>query len=213
MSDRDEDDRYRQGGFGSGMAVRQRPAVVVVDFQLGFTDPASDLGMDLDAEVEATRTLLSAARAANAPVAFTVISFSTDLSDLGLWREKSPAAQVLTIGSPWVKLDPRLERRTGEPVVVKQAASGCFGTTLVSLLVGWNADSVVLAGATTSGCVRATAVDLFQYGFPTLVARECVGDRFERSHEAALFDINAKYADVVSVGSACARLSDAVAVR
>jgi nicotinamidase-related amidase len=103
-----------------------------------------------------------------------------------------------------VEIDPRLERREDETVVSKKGASAFFGTNLVAILVSQGIDTVVLCGATTSGCVRATSIDLLQNGYPTLVPRECVGDRAQAPHEANLFDIQAKYADVVSLEEALA---------
>jgi maleamate amidohydrolase len=178
--------------------------VLVVDFSCGFTDPECALGSELSAEVEATRQLLDAARAKGLPVIFTTIGFEPSLKDGGLWLEKAPALGDLQIGGRWVEIDPRLERREDETIVLKKGASAFFGTNLAAILVSQGIDSVVLCGATTSGCVRATAVDLLQYGFPTLVPRECVGDRAQAPHEANLFDIHAKYADVVSLGDALA---------
>jgi nicotinamidase-related amidase len=176
--------------------------VLVVDFSCGFTDPACGLGSDLTAQVEATKRLLDVARAKGLPVVFTTIGFEPSLKDGGLWMQKAPGLAELQIGGPWVEIDPRLERREDETVVVKKGASGFFGTNLASILVSQGVDSVVLCGATTSGCIRATAVDLLQYGWPTLVPRECVGDRAQAPHDANLFDIAAKYADVVSVEEA-----------
>jgi N-formylmaleamate deformylase len=121
------------------------------------------------------------------------------MQDAGLWIQKSPTLSELQIGTIWVNIDPRLRPGPDEVVIVKKGASAFFGTNLVAILNSRQADSVVLCGATTSGCVRATAIDLLQYGFPTLVPRECVGDRAAAPHEANLFDINAKYADVVSL--------------
>ena len=110
------------------------------------------------------------------------------------------------IGGPWVEIDPRLGRREDEPLIVKKGPSAFFGTNLASILVSQRVDTVILCGATTSGCVRATAVDLLQYGWPTIVPRECVADRAQAPHEANLFDIQAKYADVVPVEDALAYL-------
>jgi nicotinamidase-related amidase len=98
-----------------------------------------------------------------------------------------------------VEIDPRLERRDDETILLKKGASAFFGTNLAAILISQAIDTVVLCGATTSGCIRATAVDLLQHGFPTVVPRECVGDRAQAPHEANLFDIQAKYADVVTV--------------
>ena len=135
---------------------------------------------------------------------FTTIGFEPSLKDCGLWLEKAPALGELQIGGRWVEIDPRLERQEDETVVLKKGASGFFGTNLAAILVSQGVDSVILCGATTSGCVRATAVDLLQNGWPTLVPRECVGDRAQAPHEANLFDIQAKYADVVTLEDALA---------
>ncbi len=116
--------------------------------------------------------------------------------------QKAPSLEELIIGSKWVEIDPRLERREDETVILKKGASAFFGTSLVSILVSQGVDTIVMCGATTSGCIRATAIDLLQYGYPTLVPRECVGDRAPEPHEANLVDIQAKYADVVSVEEA-----------
>ncbi len=113
-----------------------------------------------------------------------------------------PALGELQVGGRWVEIDPRLEARDDEAVVLKKGASGFFGTNLAAILVTQGVDSVILCGATTSGCIRATAIDLLQNGWPTLVPRECVGDRAQAPHEANLFDIQAKYADVVSLEEA-----------
>jgi len=191
-----------------------RPAVLVVDFSCGFTDRACALGSDLDEAVEATARLLAAARAQELPVVFTTIAFGAGGADAGIWTRKMPALAELQLGSRWVEIDPRLERRESEALVVKKGASAFFGTNLPAILVAAGADAVVLCGATTSGCVRATAVDLLQYGFPALVPRECVGDRARAPHDANLFDIDMKYADVVALDDVLAyleRLSGAAA--
>jgi nicotinamidase-related amidase len=180
--------------------------VLVIDFSCGFTDPECALGSDLTAQVEATRRVLDAARGKELPVIFTTIAFEPSLKDGGLWMQKVPALGVLQIGGRWADIDPRLGAADDETVIVKKGASGFFGTNLASVLVSQVVDSVILCGATTSGCIRATAIDLLQYGWPTIVPRECVGDRAQAPHEANLFDIQAKYADVVSVDDALAYL-------
>jgi maleamate amidohydrolase len=197
---------YERARLGQSVPRGSRPAVVVIDFSCGFTDPACSLGADLTAEVGATRRVLDAAREKGLPVVFTTIGFEPSGKDGGLWLVKAPALADLELGGHWVDIDPRLGRRDDEPIVVKKGASGFFGTNLASILVSQGVDTVVLCGATTSGCVRATAIDLLQYGWPTLVPRECVGDRAQAPHEANLFDIQAKYADVVPVEEALAYL-------
>jgi len=204
MSDEQARAVYAQAGLGASVTLGSRPAVLVIDFSCGFTDPDCPLGSDLTPQVEATRRLLDAARERSLPVIFTTIGFDASLKDGGLWLQKVPTLGDLQLGGRWVEIDERLGRRDDETVIVKKGASGFFGTNLASILLTQGVDSVVLCGATTSGCIRATAVDLLQYGWPTLVPRECVGDRAQAPHDANLFDIQAKYADVVSVEDAVA---------
>jgi maleamate amidohydrolase len=206
MSDEAAKQVYARAGLGESVTLGSRPAVLVVDFSCGFTDPACPLGSDLTAEVEATRRLLDAARAKGVPVIFTSIGFEPSLRDGGLWLQKVPTLGELQLGGRWVEIDPRLEPREDETVVLKKGASAFFGTNLASILIFQDIDSVILCGATTSGCIRATAIDLLQYGWPTLVPRECVGDRAQAPHEANLFDIQAKYGDVVGLDDALAYL-------
>ena len=209
MSDEAARKVYAKAGLGQAVTLGRRPAVLVVDFSCGFTDPECALGSDLTAQVEATRRLLDAAREKGLPVIYTTIGFEPSLKDGGLWMQKVPALGVLQVGSTWVDIDPRLDPREDETVILKKGASGFFGTNLASVLISQAVDSVILCGATTSGCIRATAIDLLQYGYPTLVPRECVGDRAQAPHDANLFDIQAKYADVVSLDEALAYLESA----
>ena len=202
MTDNQAREVYERARLGGTVTLGERPAVLVVDFSCGFTDPESALGADMTDEVEATKRILDLARARGLAVIFTSIGFEASLKDGGLWLQKAPALADLQLGGHWVAIDPRLELREDETVVLKKGASAFFGTNLAAILISQGVDTVILCGATTSGCVRATAVDLLQYGFPTLVPRECVGDRAQAPHEANLFDIQAKYADVVSLEDA-----------
>jgi maleamate amidohydrolase len=202
MTDEQAREVYEHARLGGSLALGERPAVLVVDFSCGFTDPGSALGAEMSDEIEATRRLLHVARAKGLAVVFTTIGFEMSLKDGALWIQKAPALADLQLGGRWVEIDPRLERREDETVIVKKGASAFFGTNLAAILVSQAVDTVVLCGATTSGCIRATAVDLLQHGFPTLVPRECVGDRAHAPHQANLFDIQAKYADVVSLEDA-----------
>ena len=202
MSDEAAREVYAKAGLGQAVTLGEHPAVLVIDFSCGFTDPECPLGSDLSSQVEATRRLLDAAREKGLPVVYTTIAFEQSLKDGGLWMQKVPALGVLQLGGPWAEIDPRLGLREDETVLVKKGASGFFGTNLASVLVSQGVDSVILCGATTSGCIRATAIDLLQYGWPTIVPRECVGDRAQAPHDANLFDIQAKYADVVSLEEA-----------
>jgi maleamate amidohydrolase len=197
---------YERARLGQSVTLGSRPAVLVVDFSRGFTDPECTMGSDLTSEVEATTRVLAAAREKGIPIIFTTIGFESNLKDGSLWLQKAPGLAELQVGGKWVEIDPRLERREDEVVILKKGASAFFGTNLPSILVSQNVDTIVLCGATTSGCIRATAVDLLQYGYPTLVPRECVGDRAKGPHEANLIDIQAKYADVVTVEDALSYL-------
>lgn len=190
---------YAQGGIGSAFPLGTRPAVLVVDFINGFTDPGCAVGSDLTAEVEATKQLLDVARSLQVPVIFTTVAYEAHMKDAGIWHLKMPGLVELQIGSREVEVDARLDPRAGDSIVTKKGASAFFGTNLVSILTTQRVDTVILCGATTSGCIRATAIDLMQYGYPALVPRECVGDRAKTPHESNLFDINAKYANVVSL--------------
>ncbi|MGB3683997.1 MAG: isochorismatase family protein [Rubrobacteraceae bacterium] len=193
---------YEGARLGQAFSPGQNPAVLVVDFSRGFTDPECALGADMTGEVAATKRVLDAAREQERPVIFTTVGFEPSLKDGALWTQKVPALGDLQIGGKWVEIDPRLERREDETIILKKGASAFFGTNLSAMLATQKIDTVVLCGATTSGCIRATAVDLLQYGYPALVPRECVGDRAPEPHEANLVDIQAKYGDVVSVDEA-----------
>jgi nicotinamidase-related amidase len=200
-------DVYDARGFGGRQGSGERPAVVVVDFIEGFTNPESALACDADAAVEATRSLLDAARAASVPVFFTTVAYDEgDLERAAMFVAKAPALATLRPGSPWIEVDARLGRRSEEPVLVKLFASSFFGTDLDELLRGEGCDTLILAGASTSGCVRATAVDGVQYGYRVLVPREAVADRAADAHNGSLLDIDAKYGDVISVKEAIAAL-------
>lgn len=188
---------YARAGFGHPVARGVRPAIVVVDFSQGFTDPTQPTGADMSAAVLATADLLEHARNAGVPIAFTTIAYESQ-ADGGTWLRKAPGLAALMAGTPAVELDPRLSRRPDELLVVKKAASAFFGTSLAAWLVGQQIDTLIVTGATTSGCVRATIVDAVSYGWPTLVPRECVADRAQAPHDATLFDIDQKYADVVT---------------
>lgn len=195
-------DFYVRKGFASRVGFGLRPAVLVIDLIRGFTDERCPLASDLTSQLDATRELLAAARGKDVPVLFTTVAYDRELQEAGLWVRKIPSNSYLVEGSPWVELDERLERRRGESLVVKKYASSFFGTDLVARLVSRGVDTVLLVGCTTSGCVRATAVDACSLGFHTIVVQDAVGDRAELPHFASLFDIDAKYGDVVDLQEA-----------
>ena len=195
-------------GFGQELGFGLRPAVLVVDLLEGFTDRESPLGADLDAVVGATRRVLDAARGAGAPVLFTTTIYDAAGERAAeAFLRKVPALRVLRPGTRWIEGDPRLGARPDEPVVVKRFASGFHGTDLAPLLARARVDTVVVCGATTSGCVRASAVDALQHGFVPVVPREAVGDRWPAAHEANLFDLRQKYAEVLGVDEVVAALA------
>jgi nicotinamidase-related amidase len=183
--------------FGGAAGFGSRPAVVVVDLNIGFTDPASPLACDLDEVLVATRRVLDAARGADVPVFFTTIAYDEVAERAAaVFLRKAPALKVLRPGTRWIEIDPRLGRRCDEPVLVKAHASAFFGVPFAALLAG--RDTLVVCGASTSGCVRATVVDAMQHGLSPIIPRECVGDRSPRAHEQALDDMGGRYGDVVS---------------
>jgi nicotinamidase-related amidase len=183
---------------------------VVVDVNVGFTDPESPLVCDLDDVVEAIRRLLGAFRASDLPVAYTTVSYDEAAKRAaGAFIDKVPALLTLEAGSRWVEIDPRIAPLDTEPVFNKLWASAFFATPLASFLAAGRADSLVVTGASTSGCIRATVVDALQHGYRPTVPREAVGDRNPAAHEANLYDIEAKYGDVVSVDEVVAAVTAA----
>ncbi|WP_233160315.1 isochorismatase family protein [Pseudonocardia sp. MH-G8] len=197
---------YERAGFGRPVVRGARPAVVVVDFTYGFTDPQYPTAVDMTAPVLATARLLDAARAAGAPVVFTTISYDAAQVAALAWLRKAPGMAALQVGSRLVEIDQRLSPRPDEHLLTKTGASAFFGTALAGHLASVGADTVIVTGATTSGCVRATAVDAVQHGYPVLVPNVCVGDRARAPHDASLFDINEKYGDVVGLDDVLAYL-------
>ena len=175
-----------------------RPALLIVDVIKGFTDPDCPLGSDADDVVEANRKLLATFRAKSLPVFFTTVVYNDD-EQARVFRDRLPALELLKPGTPWIDVDPRLAPAPGEQVLEKQWASGFFNTRLDESLRSLGVDSLVITGLSTSGCVRATVLDGLQYDFRVVVPTEAVGDRNPDAHRANLFDMNAKYADVLDL--------------
>jgi maleamate amidohydrolase len=191
---------FRERGFGIKIGFGERPALIVIDMLKGFTDPAMPLGASLDKEIEAQKPLLQVAHERHIPVIFsTVVYEEPDAKDAGIWGLKMKGSMTLTAGSEAVKIDSRLDMQPGDILLGKKYASCFFGTDLVARLNSRRIDTLIITGCTTSGCVRATAVDAVQNGIRPMVVREAVGDRSEAAHTQSLFDLNAKYADVVSL--------------
>jgi len=199
-------DGYRAKGLAGRVGYGKDPAVVVIDFIVGFTDLESPLASDLDSELESTVTLLDVARDRAVPVYFTSTVYEPDLMDAGLFLRKVPSLATLIRGSRWTEVDPRLRRQPSEPVIEKRYASAFFGTHLASTLTAAGIDTLIVTGCTTSGCVRATVVDALQHGFRAIVPRQCVGDRAPEQHTANLVDMDGKYGDVVDLADVIAYL-------
>ncbi|MCH8057100.1 MAG: isochorismatase family protein [Proteobacteria bacterium] len=180
------------------LGLGQRPALILVDVINGFTNPACPLGSESDSVVSACRRLLDVFRSKRLPVFFTTVVYRND-SQARVFRQRIPALNVLEPDSEWVKIDPRLAPVDGETIIEKQWASGFFKTDLQQRLEAAGADSIVVGGLTTSGCVRATAVDGLQNDYRVVVAREATGDRNLAAHESNLFDLQAKYVDVLAL--------------
>lgn len=190
---------YETRGFAHRTGWGKRPAVLVVDLTNGFTDPASPLGADLSEVLSETNRLLAAARRYGVPVIFTSIAYDDPDLEGGHWVRKIPALRVLRVGTAAIDVDTRLERRATEPLIYKKFTSAFFGTHLQSMLQCQGIDTLVICGASTSGCIRATVADGIQYGFRCIVPQSAVGDRAEEPHRANLFDIDSKYGDVMAL--------------
>jgi len=198
---------YGERGFGGRQGAGRHPALIVIDLNYAFTDPESPLHCDTDAAVQATAQLLAAAREGSRPVAYTTIEYDEGAKQVAkAFIAKAPALTLMTPGSHWAQIDERIAPRDGEPVLVKLFASAFFGTALQTMLTAAGCDTLVVTGASTSGCVRATVVDGLQHGLSVIVPRDAVADRAASAHEASLTDIDAKYGDVVSLDEAIAVL-------
>lgn len=191
------DDHYGDRSFGERVGLGDRPALVVVDLVNAFTDPAMELGSDMSDVLTETAKLLEAFRQQELPRYFTTVAFEESYGDAGHFVEKIPALRELRLGSEAAQVDDRVAPLASERVLLKKYASAFFGTDLSTELTTAGVDTLVIAGVTTSGCIRATAVDSLQHGYRTVVPADAVGDRAEGPHRANLFDIDAKYGDVV----------------
>ncbi|MGY1712233.1 isochorismatase family protein [Geodermatophilus sp. SYSU D00758] len=193
--------------FSGRVGWGTRPAVLVVDLCRAYTEPGGPFALpDPGPAVAATAALVESARAAGHPVVWTAVRYAAGLEDAGLFVQKVPALACFAADAPGDWGAPALEPAPGEPLVVKQYASAFFGTSLASTLHAAGVDTVVVTGVSTSGCVRATAMDALNSGFRPQVVRQACADRTVAVHEANLADLDAKYADVVDLPEALARL-------
>jgi maleamate amidohydrolase len=189
---------YEHKGFLRSVGFGRKPCILVVDLTNGFTDPGSPLGSELSPVIAANNELLEVARARGIPVIFSVVSYDHP-REAGLWMKKVPSLGILATGSGTERIDERLHPRPDEQVLVKKYGSCFFGTALASQFTATAIDTVIVTGVSTSGCVRATVVDAMQHGFRPIIPREAVGDRSSEQHEANLFDMEAKYGDVLGL--------------
>jgi maleamate amidohydrolase len=196
--------RYSGAGWGGTLEPGPHPALIVVDFVQAYLRPSSPLYAGVESARDACVQLLRSARDARVPVLHTNVRFQAGGRDGGVFFRKLPALRCFAQGGePGLgEFDSALVPRDDELVITKQYASAFFGTSLASTLTAMGVDTLVIAGVSTSGCVRATAVDACQHGFVPLVVRDAVGDRHPAPHEANLFDLQAKYAEVVSLEQA-----------
>lgn len=193
---------YGRAGFDGVLPFGKRPALVIVDVVMAYLDPASPLYAGVETALAVNERLAAAARANGIPVLFTNVVYQAGGLDGGMFYRKVPALKAYYAGSPLGAFAPTLQPLPGEIVVSKQYASAFFGTSLASTLHAMGVDTVVVTGFSTSGCVRASALDALQHGFAPFVVREACGDRAPSPHDASLFDLQAKYAEVVDEAEA-----------
>ncbi|MEE9571262.1 MAG: isochorismatase family protein [Gammaproteobacteria bacterium] len=200
VSDLPEQD-YRDAGFCKNLGFGSRPALIIVDFVQAYLEVDSPLYAGVEQTRDDCVALLETARAAQVPVFHTNVSFDPGSADGGIFIRKLPPLKVLVRGSPLGKFVAGLDPQAGETVITKQYVSAFFATPLATSLTALGIDTLIIGGVTTSGCVRATALDALQHGFIPIVVRDAVGDRDPGRHESNLFDLQAKYADVVSLSA------------
>jgi maleamate amidohydrolase len=205
----DLSDDYAGAGFGRLLEWGAAPAVLVIDMVRAYFEPDAELYMGSRDCLDSTARVIAAARAHGVPVIYTRVEYGPGGIDGGLFFKKVGALKhfVRGSGSPLSDIMPEIAPHDDDLVVVKQYASAFFGTSLSATLASGRIDTLVLCGVSTSGCVRATAVDAISYGYLPVVVREAVGDRDPRPHEANLFDIAAKYGEVWSEESVLQRLA------
>ncbi|MFI7542156.1 isochorismatase family protein [Actinoplanes sp. NPDC049599] len=196
--------------FGGRLGWGSRPALLVIDMMRAYFTPGSPFDLGSRAAVEGCATLLAAARTAGVPVLHTRVRYAPGCADGGLFVRKVPSLALLAEGAgPLGEFVPELTPAPGEPVVTKQYASAFFGTSLAATLTAAGINTTVIAGVSTSGCIRATATDAMQHGFHPIVVADACGDRTPEAHNANLYDLGAKYADITTVAEAVERISAA----
>ncbi|MFZ9993435.1 MAG: N-carbamoylsarcosine amidohydrolase [Steroidobacteraceae bacterium] len=192
---------YERGGFNKSLQPGSRPALLIIDFVEAYLNPASPLYAGVEQARDDAVRLLQASRAARIPIIHTNVVYQPGGRDGGVFFRKVPALSCFEAGAhpDWAAFAKGLEPLAGETIISKQYASAFFGTSLAPTLTALGIDTVLIAGLSTSGCIRASAVDCCQHGFIPIVVREAVGDRAAGPHESNLFDLQAKYAEVMSL--------------
>ena len=198
------DQNYARAGYHARQAWGRRPALLLVDFARAYFEPDSPLygGEGCVIARDNAARLLAVARETGTPVVFTEVRYQPGGIDGGAFFRKTPPLKVFEHGNPLGDVVEGLERLPTEPMVTKQYPSAFFGTSLAAMLTALGVDTVLLTGLSTSGCVRASCVDAMSHGFVTLVVEDAVGDRAEEPHRANLYDMSAKYADLLSTSAA-----------
>ena len=190
------------GAFDGRLAFGRRPALIIVDMVDAYLLPGSPLYAGIEGALESAIRLTAAVRAAGHPVLFTNVEYTPGGADGGVFYRKVPALRCFERGNPLGAFPARLEPQPDDIVITKQYASAFFGTHLASTLTALGIDTLLICGTSTSGCIRATALDACQHGFIPFVVRDACGDRHLAPHEANLFDLQAKYAEVVDEAQA-----------
>lgn len=192
----DDADVYKKQKFGQPISVGKSPALLIIDFVNGFLNPEMFGGGNVLQAARNTEPVLKLFRDKKAPVIFTRIVYAEDGADCGVWCEKAPRLKELTESSTHSQIADFLAPKKGEIIIRKAQASAFFDTALASVLRHRQVDTLVIAGATTSGCVRASVVDAVSHNFRPIVLVDCVGDRAIGPHQANLFDMEQKYANM-----------------
>lgn len=197
----DLEENYR-GAFDGSLGFGRSPALILIDFVEAYFDSGSPLYAGVEATLASALRVRDVARKASVPVFYTNVVYQPGGADGGVFFRKVPALAVFEAGNPLGAWPEGLEPAADEFVISKQYPSAFFGTSLAATLTANGIDTLVITGLTTSGCVRATCIDTVSHGFVPIVVADACGDRHEGPHEANLFDMNAKYADVVEESAA-----------
>ncbi len=196
-----------KGVYEHKLGFGRRPALILVDFVQAYFDRSCELFANVEKTLESALRIRNAARTASVPVIYTNVVYHRDALNGGRFFQKAKPLRAFVAGSPLGRWPSGMDVRDDELVISKQYPSAFFGTSLASTLVAWGTDTLIITGLTTSGCVRATCVDACSHGFIPIIVEEACGDRHAAPHQANLFDMNAKYGDVVHEDEAIAYIA------